>query len=705
MIYIALTSILFNLAEAITNQPAKVEKEIPVAEAVISSDEAKAEDSPAEDLEHKRYMEKAALLYSEQKYEQAEEAYTLLIKRNHRDIDALIGRGNCRLRLRDRTDGALDDFGKVIILTPSYMDAHIGAATCLKRKKDEEGAQKALENALALCNEDQKKIQYLADTAWQLGHWEFARKLDHKYNDIPTEQEIQQAKAKEELAVARSKNPPEAEEAFNSMIEKDPRNVDALVGRGNARLRIDGKTKDALADFEKVIVLSPSYMDAYIGIATCHRRLKNPEGCEKALNQAYALCNGDQKKIQYLADTSWQYGHSDFARKLDPGYNSKLSESEKLRAEHVATLEKARDLRLDGHVEEAEDIYKELLKTHPDDVDVITGIAFCKLRDEKRLDEALEDFHKVITLSPLYIDAYIGAAICYKRQDKREELEDILEQCRTACKDNPSKSRYLATTAWREGYYPLAREIDDEYEPEDDRKLTSEPHTLRATYGHSWLEAGDDWDELRLTASSRIRPDITLSGEYDNWWRYGGEYDFNLGLGASYRHDYRWSGDYWYEFSDIGGYLAEQRHNADLKYRLYRRLHIEAGPRFAKYSGDWSEKLRIGMETGWKKLLAQASYTFGNDTKNENVSSYSVSAGYYEELRYSLAAGFSQGEETVDFLRNDEVIFRSDDVDSIFARGTYYFTDTFGCSAGWMQEYRNSDLFRRELTLSLFKSF
>lgn len=518
---------------------------------------------------------------------------------------------------------------------------------------------------------------------------------------VPTEYELQINKAEKLRADGHAE---EAENIYNILLEKNHRDVDALVARGITRLGIKGREQAALKDFRKVVVLTPSYLEAYIGVATCLKRAGEREAAAEVLEKAHELCAGNEKKIQYLADTAWQFEHEDFTRKLDQKYKDILSVTEIKQKEYISTLEKARNLRLDGLTDDAEKIYNELLDINPGDVDAIAGIGFCKLRDAKRLDEALNDFLRVVELSPLYVDAYIGAAICYKRKDNRDALETILQECRDVCKDDEKKSRYLATTAWREGYFPLARDLDDEYPPEKDRKLTKDPWTLRLTYGHSWLERGNDWDETRLSGSCRVRPDITLSGEYDHWWRYG-DSDYSLGAGASYRHDYRWSGRYSYEFSDTNGFLAEQRHSATLEYRLYRRLHVYGGPRLARYSGDWSRRLKAGATAYSRHFFADGNYSFGTDTKDVNVNSYSVSAGYYYELRYSLTAGYSHGDETVDFMRNDELIFRSDIVEAYFIRGSLNFTETSGCALGGMQEYRNSDLFRRELTFTLFKSF
>ena len=123
------------------------------------------------------------------------------------------------------------------------------------------------------------------------------------------------------------------------------------------------------------------------------------------------------------------------------------------------------------------------------------------------------------------------------------------------------------------------------------------------------------------------------------------------------------------------------------------------------YDTNWSRRLKIGSDINWKNFLVYYNYSFGTDTRKEDVESWSAALGYYYELRCSILAGYSNGDETVDAVIDDAITFRTDEVESIFIRGTVYFTETCGLTLGGMYEYRNSDLFRRELTGTLFKSF
>lgn len=653
-------------------------------------------------------MQKARELRNSGKVAESEKIYTVVLEKNHRNVDALVGRGLARIKIEGRMAHALEDFRKAIVLSPDYLDSYVGAATCLRRLARTDEVAAALDAARLKCGNDGKKISYLAALCWENGHWDFARGLDPKYKTMKSPQDIEREEHQAVLDKARKLRTDgaavESEKVYTDLITKNFRDVDSLVGRGFARLKQDGRAGDAQADFQKVIILSPDYLDAYVGSATCFKRLGRKDEAGATLDKARTRCGDDAKKIQYLAAVCWENGHWDFARGIDEKYVDMTAPAEAEREEYLKLLTEARNLRLDGFVDDAEKIYKSLLEKNDRDVDALAGLAFCKLRDKKRMDSAMADFLRVIELSPDYVDAYIGAAICYRRKDDREAGRLIMNKCREVCRDNEGKSRYLAITAWREGYFPLARSIDEQYKPDTIRDLVGNPTTVRLSAGHSWLENQDDWDEISLSVDHRLRPDITLGGDYSRWWRYG-ENDFIAGLDASYRYDDTWSGNYGFAFSDIGGFLAEQRHEATLRYRLYRSTYIYAGPRFARYSGDWSRRGRMGLTGYWKDFYLDGSYAAGIDTKDENVSSYSVTVGYDYELRYSLAAGFSSGDETVEFEQGGDIQFRSDTVDSIFARASVYFTETTGISISGLVEERNNELFRRELSLTLFHSF
>ena len=86
----------------------------------------------------------------------------------------------------------------------------------------------------------------------------------------------------------------EAMKILDEMLVTNPRDVDALAGRGFCRLR-DGEHLDlALEDFKKTIELAPLYVDAYVGAATVYRRTGEYGKAATILDDCARVCAGDQ---------------------------------------------------------------------------------------------------------------------------------------------------------------------------------------------------------------------------------------------------------------------------------------------------------------------------------------------------------------------------------------------------------------------------
>ncbi len=371
---------------------------------------------------------------------------------------------------------------------------------------------------------------------------------------------------------------------------------------------------------------------------------------------------------------------------------------------YKSPIDKARELRLNGDVDEAEAIYNSIIEKNGRDVDALVGRGFCRTRKVERLDEALADFQNVIVMTPGYVDAYIGAAVVLKRKGENEKADQMLTQCEQACESNTNKLRYLAESAWRESFFPIARKIDKNYGMTPERKLIPHPNKITPSCATSWLETGPDWDMLGLDYSYRSMPDTTWYCGFEEWWRYDTT-DWTAQLGASHRRNNFWSANYFFDFSDIPGFLAEQKHSATVNMRVYRSTIFGIGPRLAKYNGHWSKKMKVSLTQNYRNWFADYSYSFGRDSHDHKSGSHALSTGYNLAQQLSLTVGVSTGDETVETGRAGHYTFRSDTVDSFFVRSELYLTGTMGVSAAYLIEDRNSDLFRREARLSAFKMF
>ncbi len=122
-------------------------------------------------------MSAALSLRLADKSEEAETIYSGIIAVKSNDVDALVGRGFCRIRTPSEFEGAEADFRAVIELAPSYIDAYYGLALIYKRTGRWSEAKAILGLAAAHSSGDEA-TQYLADICWQIGHLTLARSID-----------------------------------------------------------------------------------------------------------------------------------------------------------------------------------------------------------------------------------------------------------------------------------------------------------------------------------------------------------------------------------------------------------------------------------------------------------------------------------------------------------------------------------------------
>lgn len=371
---------------------------------------------------------------------------------------------------------------------------------------------------------------------------------------------------------------------------------------------------------------------------------------------------------------------------------------------YVEKLNAIRDLRLAGETGRAMELVKPLLEKNPDDVDALVQRGFCRLRDGRELDLGLGDFLRAVSLAPRYIDAYIGAAIIYRRQGKRNEAENTVIAAEKACGDDARKLRYLATTAWREGYFPLARRLDRLHKTEPGRVLIDEPWIAGVRYSYCWVVDRTDWSGTSISLSKRLRPDITLGCSMDWEDRYAMQ-DWQLGFSGSYRHKPGMAFSLSADFSDESGFLADRACRISTDIGIARETTLGLSESWANYSEGWSDRTGISLTRQIGNFWAKYGYSFGQDSDRNEADGHSVSIGYGHELDYDIALSYSDTKEFVEIPRGEDFIFRSDRVQAFSARCRYYISETFGISAGYSRESRRGDLFRREASVSVFKRF
>ena len=86
------------------------------------------------------------------------------------------------------------------------------------------------------------------------------------------------------------------------------------------------------------------------------------------------------------------------------------------------TIEQALTTHQEGKFEEAEKLYREILKTNPNDLDAYNNLGVL-LNDTGRLDEAEVSYKKAIELKPDYAEAHNNLGIILQKLNRPEEAE------------------------------------------------------------------------------------------------------------------------------------------------------------------------------------------------------------------------------------------------------------------------------------------
>lgn len=364
-------------------------------------------------------------------------------------------------------------------------------------------------------------------------------------------------------------------------------------------------------------------------------------------------------------------------------------------------MDRARELRTNGDIKKAKNIYDKILVRHPEDADALVGRGFCLFFLGSN-DRALADFQKAVRLAPDYVDAYIGQAKVYKRRGKWQKAEAVLKNCRKALDGEENKLRYLAVSAWRESFFHLARQLDREYPPLDSRRLIEKQNTLYFIYSYDWVENRDDWRMEKSTFVRRVRPDLSWWVSLGRYHRYGQE-DNEMGAGMSYRYSKRLGFSYDAFLSGGSNFLAEQRHQPKLNFMALPTTSIGLGADFLEYDGDWAKLARLELKKNLDNWYGKYSLIIGKDSNSQSVDTSIFEVGYSRERNYRFRLGFSSGDESVEAAGARE--FSQEQVRSVYAQSRFFVTSSWGLIGSFSREWRDDKIFRSSASLSVFKRF
>lgn len=243
---------------------------------------------------------------------------------------------------------------------------------------------------------------------------------------------------------------PEAEMLYRGVIERSPRNADAMnlfgilqaqrgdqasalewIGKAisvdsqNAAYRFNfGKTllqfkraREACEALERAVSLDPDYADAYNELGLARAEAGSREAAEKAFRKALALQPGYWEAHNNLGLLLHRLARSEEAAES----LRRARELEPRSAEPLRNLGLV--LRAQGRAGEAVKAYRAALDLNPGDPATLTNLGNA-LSDLSRNEEAIGCFRDAVAAAPGYADAYYNWGSLYVRLGQPREAAD-----------------------------------------------------------------------------------------------------------------------------------------------------------------------------------------------------------------------------------------------------------------------------------------
>ncbi len=455
--------------------------------------------------------------------DKAENAYKKLVEIQENSPESRLELADFYRRVK-RVPEALSVLDAVVAENPQYVRARYALAAIYLDSKDEGKVEEQINGLLGLNDKDEEALMLLARLRLMQGRPEEAiKQLEEVLKRTPSKRDalyvmaqakiaaglIEEANAfigdlqryhpeflkagllKIQAAFAAGDNAaalrlanelygtvnsaqPNSETSVNDIAEIQLRSLSA---RGLAALAL-GRTKDAIADLERVRTLTPNAPSALINLAKAYRRVER-------LDEAAALYQ-----------TAMQLDERDFD--AVSGYVSLCIENKKI-ADAYATLD-AMSTRNSGRA------------------DVLAALHFLRSQVLSSVGKSAEteaELSTAIQLDPDYLPAYTAYAAILAG---RNEIPQAIDEYKKVIAARPSSSIYTML-----GILEDARGNTAEAEKNYRAALELAPNSPVAANNLAWLiaESQGNLDEALSLASSAVSDDQTVAAYYDTLgWIY-----------------------------------------------------------------------------------------------------------------------------------------------------------------------------------------
>ena len=244
----------------------------------------------------------------------------------------------------------------------------------------------------------------------------------------------------------------DAEAKFEEAVKLDEKLDNAWNGLGWSQFN-QGKTKDAIEAFKECVKLTPDHGAALNGLGQAHFSLREYDAAEPYLLKAedssaawyglmklYVLQGKFPEADKYLGKLEASAGQSepaDLEEIKQAIADEELSDSLRKKIEPFIQVESANDevnqltktgwqFFKQGKNKQAVTAFKKALKTDPDHMPAINGLAFSLLNQGKAAD-AQPMFEQLLESDPDHFGAMNGLARCLKSAGKTSEAIKVWE--------------------------------------------------------------------------------------------------------------------------------------------------------------------------------------------------------------------------------------------------------------------------------------
>ena len=361
-------------------------------------------------------------LYEAGHYQEAIAALDRVLEKHPRDLEALIKRGNCYLRV-DQPAQALPDFDRVIHYSPLLPGAYTDRGIALLMLGRNEDALDSFNHAVRTWN-----TASFLDPASIL---EGLMPIPNRTGGLSrkgSQQIVQgQATAYSGLGQAyyRLGQHEQAVIEYNHAIEIYALDPNAYIGRGDCRVAL-GDHEQALADFNEAIRLGPGYSRAYTSRGHLYEVMGQDSRAEADYDRAVELDPGHTYALRLRGALQSRRGLNDKAI-------ADIDAATRLRPEDASAYKDRGGVlvRL-GRFQQAIDALNRAIELDPDRASsyLNRGAAYNGLGQYER---AIQDLNKAITLDSKNPGAHTNIGLAYYMIGQYERaIEDLSEAVRLA---------------------------------------------------------------------------------------------------------------------------------------------------------------------------------------------------------------------------------------------------------------------------------